>query len=152
MDINYFMQDLTELVAVVVALAIPIVIAVLAYLRKRNETDKRTQVLLKALEKNNGTLPEDLIAGLNETKRSIKEQLLGNLRWGIRLGVAGLALVVTSLIRMFSNPELLDGDGNNLMAIGGVLLVVGIAEVVYYFIGRHQLHDEIEAEEKQLKK
>lgn len=150
MDINYFMQDLTELVAVVVALAIPIVIAVLAYLRKRNETNKRTQVLLKALEKNNGTLPEDLIAGLNETKRSIKERLLGNLRWGIRLGVAGLALVVTSLIRMFSNPELL--DGHNLMAIGGVLLVVGIAEVVYYFIGRHQLHDEIEAEEKQLKK
>ena len=78
----YWSSDLTDLIAVVVALSIPIVIAVLVYRHKVNETNKRTQVLLSALENNAGAVPEEIIKGLNTPKKSLKERLLGKLQGG----------------------------------------------------------------------
>ena len=145
----YFMKELTELVAVVLVLALPIVIAVLIYRHKRNDTDKRSQVLLTALEKNAGSLPEDLLKSLNQPRKSIKERLLGKLLLGILGSVAGLGLVISAFIICGNDREAM--AFNSPLVFGVVVLAVGVAFLVYYFIGRKELRNEIEAEENNLK-
>lgn len=137
----YWSSDLTDLIAVVVALSIPIVIAVLVYRHKVNETNKRTQVLLSALEKNAGAVPEEIIKGLNTPKKSLKERLLSKLLWGLVCTILGLGFI----IRHYVSPA----DCGNELGIGGVaLLAVGVAFLIYYFVGRRTLKKEIEAEDK----
>lgn len=142
----WFLDELTGMIAAVVALSIPIVIAVLVYRHKVNETNKRTQVLLSALEKNAGAVPEEIIKGLNTPKKSLKERLLGKLQWGLLCGIAGLGIVISSTVSYFVRGRgFYDGE---TCVLGMVVLSVGIAFLVYYFVGRRELQKEIEAEDK----
>lgn len=143
----YWSSDLTDLIAVVVALSIPIVIAVLVYRHKVNETNKRTQVLLSALEKNAGAVPEEIIKGLNTPKKSLKERLLGKLLWGIFFSLAGLGLIIAAIVEYCA--EICGEFDADALAIGLILMAVGAAFLVYYFVGRRTLKKEIEVEEKE---
>lgn len=142
----WFLDELTGMIAAVVALSIPIVIAVLVYRHKVNETNKRTQVLLSALEKNAGAVPEEIIKGLNTPKKSLKEQLLGKLQWGIFFSLAGLGLIIAAIVEYCAG--ICDEFDADALAIGLILMAVGAAFLVYYFVGRRALRKEIEAEDK----
>lgn len=118
-------------------MATPIIIAFLIYKRKTNETNKRSQVLLSAIEKNNGTLPTELLKSLEHSGKQVKQRLLASLKWGVAFSCIGLSILVLAAIS--------GGDG---LVIGLILLSVGIGFLVYYFAGRRMLKPEIEAEER----
>ena len=97
---------------------------------------------MAALEKDSGTVPEELINSLNKPKKSLKERLLSKLLWGLVCTILGLGFI----IRHYVSPA----DCGNELGIGGVaLLAVGVAFLIYYFVGRRTLKKEIEAEEKE---
>ena len=142
-------DDLTGLIAAVLLLSLPIWIALFVYRHKVNATNKRTQVILTALEKNEGSLPEELIKSINEPKKSIKERLLGKLLLGILCSLAGLGLIIAVIVEYCTGSrEYLDAD---FLAIGLIIMAAGVAFLVYYFIGRRALQAEIEAEERKAK-
>lgn len=142
-------DDLTGLIAAVLLLSLPIWIALFVYRHKVNATNKRTQVILTALEKNEGSLPEELIKSINEPKKSIKERLLGKLLLGILCSLAGLGLIIAVIVEYCTGArEYFDADG---LALGLVIMAAGVAFLVYYFIGRRALQAEIEAEERNAK-
>ena len=142
-------DDLTGLIAAVLILSLPIWIAIFVYRHKVNATNKRTQVILTALEKNEGSLPEELIKSINEPKKSIKERLLGKLLLGILCSLAGLGLIIAVIVEYCTGSrEYLDAD---FLAIGLIIMAAGVAFLVYYFIGRRALQAEIEAEERKAK-
>ena len=142
-------DDLTGLIAAVLVLSLPIWIAILVYRHKVNATNKCTQVILTALEKNEGSLPEELIKSINEPKKSIKERLLGKLLLGILCSLAGLGLIIAVIVEYCTGArEYLDAD---FLAIGLIVMAAGVAFLVYYFIGRRALQAEIEAEERNAK-
>ena len=142
-------DDLTGLIAAVLILSLPIWIAIFVYRHKVNATNKRTQVILTALEKNEGSLPEELIKSINEPKKSIKERLLGKLLLGILCSLAGLGLIIAVIVEYCTGSrEYLDAD---FLAIGLIIMAAGVAFLVYYFIGRRALQAEIEAEERNAK-
>ena len=142
-------DDLTGLIAAVLILSLPIWIALFVYRHKVNATNKRTQVILTALEKNEGSLPEELIKSINEPKKSIKERLLGKLLLGILCSLAGLGLIIAVIVEYCTGArEYLDAD---FLAIGLIMMAAGVAFLVYYFIGRRALQTEIEAEERKAK-
>ena len=142
-------DDLTGLIAAVLLLSLPIWIALFVYRHKVNATNKRTQVILTALEKNEGALPEELIKSINEPKKSIKERLLGKLLLGILCSLAGLGLIIAVIVEYCTGSrEYLDAD---FLAIGLIIMAAGVAFLVYYFIGRRALQAEIEAEERKAK-
>ena len=143
------LDDLTGLIAAVLVLSLPIWITLFVYRHKMNATNKRTQVILTALEKNEGSLPEELIKSINEPKKSIKERLLGKLLLGILCSVAGLGLVIAVIVEYYSRArEYFDADW---LAIGLIVMAAGVAFLVYYFIGKRALQAEIEAEERKAK-
>ena len=142
-------DDLTGLIAAVLLLSLPIWIALFVYRHKVNATNKRTQVIITALEKNEGSLPEELIRSINEPKKSIKERLLGKLLLGILCSLAGLGLVIAVIVEYCTGArEYLDAD---FLAIGLIIMAAGVAFLVYYFIGKRALQAEIEAEERKAK-
>ena len=143
----YGMDDLTGLIAAVLIFSFPIMIAILVYRHKVNATNKRTQIILTALEKNEGSVPEELLKSLNEPKKSTKERLLWKLLWGILGCLTGLGLIIATIVEYYAN-QCFDTE---LLIYGLVVLAAGVAFLVYYFVGRRALQAEIEAEEQKKK-
>ena len=140
-------DDLTGLIAAVLVLSLPIWIAILVYRHKVNATNKRTQIILTALENNEGSVPEELLKSLNEPKKSTKERLLWKLLWGILGCLTGLGLIIATIVEYYAN-QCFDTE---LLIYGLVVLAAGVAFLVYYFVGRRALQAEIEAEERKAK-
>lgn len=143
----YGIDDLTGLIAAVLIFSFPIMIAILVYRHKVNATNKRTQIILTALEKNEGSVPEELLKSLNEPKKSTKERLLWKLLWGILGCLTGLGLIIATIVEHYAN-QCFDTE---LLIYGLVVLAAGVAFLVYYFVGRRALQAEIEAEERKAK-
>ena len=64
--------------------------------------------------------------------------MLSKLVLGISFGMVGLGILILSIITL----------DVGVASVALVLLSVGIGFLAYYFIGRRQLRQEIEAEEK----
>ena len=143
----YGIDDLTGLIAAVLIFSFPIMIAILVYRHKVNATNKRTQIILTALEKNEGSVPEELLKSLNEPKKSTKERLLWKLLWGILGCLTGLGLIIATIVEYYAN-QCFDTE---ILIYGLVVLAAGVAFLVYYFVGRRALQAEIEAEEQKKK-
>ena len=133
-----------DIVICAIIFSIPILIAILSYRRKVNDTNKRAEVALAALEKSNGTVPEELMKSLNKPQKSLKERLLGKLLWGLSFTIFGAVLFVAKIVRYNA------GTTDEIISLGGIaLLALGIGYLVYYFVGRRMLSKEIEAEERE---
>ena len=95
----WWLSDISDIVACVLIFSLPILIAILIYRRKVNDTNKRAEVALAALEKGSGEMPEELMKSLNKPQKSIKERLLGKLLWGLSFTIFGAVLLVAKIVR-----------------------------------------------------
>jgi hypothetical protein len=103
--------------------------------------------MLKAIENGATVDPSFFESSKKKEKRlrTRKEKLHDNLTGAAVCTAIGIALILIKVI--FYLP---DDDDISLMLIGGaVLLAIGIANFVIYFIGMKAFASEIEAEEKQ---
>ena len=111
---------------------------------RQNETNRKTEVMLKAIE-SGATIDPNLLKPQTEQK-SLKEKLLGRLTGACVTSLLGVAFLVGGLV--------LDWDMAFMpietSLLGGILLAVGIALFVTYFAGKNMLAKEIEAEETAL--
>ena len=131
---------------------LPIVMSWLDTRRKMNETDVRKQIVLAAIEKNKETDVEDLLKKMAPKRKLLKEKLLTKLLLGWVIALVGLGLIGFRVWYSYTD------DPNHgfleflsfLALIGSVLLAIGLAFVIYYFVGKRLLAKEIEAEEKKL--
>lgn len=137
------------LVPIAVCCVLPIMVVWLTLRNKKNETDKRTQIVLAAIEKNPEIDIEDLLKKMAPKKKLLKEKLLEKLQWGCIFTFLGIGLLGISLFIDYSggaNPDRL-----HMMYIGGgICFALGIAYLINYFLGKRMLAKEIEAEEQRL--
>lgn len=113
---------------------------------KANETNKRTEVLLAAIEKNSDLDIEDLIRKMNPKPKATKERLMSRLLWGLVFIAIGTSTLLSALYQ-----DNLGGAGPEYFPIycgSGCLLLIGISFVAVFFISKRMLAKEIEAEEK----
>ena len=143
------MNELIEsLIPIVCAGVLPIMVVWFIVRRKMNETNKRTQIILAAIEKNPEMDIEEFLKKI-EPKKLLKEKLLTKLLWGFLTSFIGLGLI---LFGIYLNTNNIGGTEDPLTAIcfGFILMVIGIAFFIYYAMGKRMLAKEIEAEEKAL--
>ena len=143
----WFIDDFTGLLFILLVFGFPVIWTVFDYIRKVNETNKRTQIILTAIEKSADSVPEELINSLNKPKISTKERLLGKLMRGIICIIVGIGTIVMTIIHYCTSGETFDDNGIAL-GCGLAVLAVGVAFLIYYFIGRRWLRSEIEEENK----
>ena len=140
-----------DLVGIVVPVAcgcvLPIVVIWLSVREKMNETKKRTQIALAAIEKNPELDLEDLLRKISPKQKLLKEKLLRKLLWGCLTSMMGLGLIGFGVFLGIKN---MGGDDDPLTSVcfGLMLLAIGIAFLISYFVGRKLLAREMEAEER----
>lgn len=131
-----------------IAVAIIVIVAYSRY--RKNELEKRSQIVLTAIEKGSCDVPEELQKALNKPQKSLKERLLGKFLMGILCGLSGVGLIIAEFFMYDSDRREFEDDGLFLV-LGVVLLAVGVAFLIYYYVGKRELSSEIEREEGQLK-
>lgn len=118
----------------------PVLVVWLVGRVKRNETNRKAEIMLKALD-NSEKIDEDFIKSLRG-ENSLKKKLLNRLTGACVTSLIGFAFLLYFI---------LIGDADSQVVLAGVILfAVGIALFIVYFVGKKMMAKEIEAEEKQL--
>lgn len=138
-------------VPVFVCVVLPIVIVWLVARTRQHETNRKAEIMLKAIE---AGVPVDMSQFEPEKKKgskSIKQELLDKLNGAIITGLMGIGFLVLGILRV-----VITDFGRNMfinkfwLPAGAVLLAVGIGLFISYFVGKKMLAKEIEAEENAL--
>ena len=138
------------LIPIFICVVLPIFIVWLVTRARQHETDKKTEVMLKAIESGAQIDPE-LFKTKQPRTRGIKEELLDKFTGACVTSFMGIGFLVISFLS--SNNT---GWANGLWFIktaplaGAILLAVGAALFLSYLVGKRTLAKEIEAEEKKL--
>ena len=137
---------LGTLTAIIVPLGIvvvlPIAIAYIAYKKKQHETNKRSEIVMAAIEKNSDIDVQEFLSKLNPPQKTYKERMLDRLHqeilWGTICLIGGavciIATVTTSLINGYEGMDI------GFLAIFGIVpLATGIGLLVAYKSGKKSL-------------
>lgn len=138
------MRDI--IVPIGICVVLPVMLVWLVTRVRRNEIDKKTEVMLKAIE-SGATIDSDLFKEAPKKRKSTKERLLNRLICGCAASIIGAALTAIGIIPWMT---LEDDTFSPLLIFGGISLAVGIALFIGFFVGRKMLAKEMEAEEKSL--
>ena len=145
---NYvvLMESIVKIIAIICGIGLPVLIVWLDNRKKTNETNQRTQIVLAAIEKNAETDVEDLLKKMAPQKKLLKEKLLTKLLWGCILTLLGLALIIFGCYLIAGHQDY----RNPFILFGPLLLPIGIAFLVNYYVGKKMLAKELEAERAKL--
>lgn len=142
-----FAEDILKPIGICVVL--PIIIVWLNMRRKTNETNRRTEVLLAAIEKNPDMDMEDLIRKMNPKSKTTKERLMGRLLWGLVFIAIGTSLLLSALYQDYQGGASVDYFA--IYSGCGCVLLIGISFVAVFFISKRMLAKEIEIEAEEEK-
>ena len=141
------MEALSDfLIPIFVAVVLPITIVWIVSRTRQNEINRKTEIMLKAIEKGQ-PIDTDMFKMEPKKSQSVKAQLLGRLTGACVTSLLGIAFIIISLLK---GDSLKDSVSGFMFIPGGILLAIGIALFIIYFIGKNMLAKEIEAEEKAL--
>lgn len=124
-----------SIVPVFVCVLMPALIVWLCIRPRINETNKRAQVLLSALERKDDIDLTTLVGLLNSQRKSPKEKQQMRLTRGCICCCVAIALFI--YIAVIQNMEGIDVDIDDVSAFlltGFVLAAVGIAYIIVYFL------------------
>ena len=134
------------LVPIFVCVVLPVTIVWLITRARQNETNRKTEVMLKAIEAG-ATVDANLFKNSKDSL-TIKERLLKRLTGGCIFSLMG---VVFTIIGLVNRNMALDNDAFTIPVLfGGIFFAIGVAHLVVFYVGRKMLAKEMEAEEKSL--
>ena len=145
LEISAFMS---LLIPIVCGGILPIFAIWMGIRKEINESKNRTQVLLSAIEKNPDVDIEELMTKISPKKKLLKEKLLNKLLAGCITSFLGIGLLGYTAYAGYVGGSNSD-DIKGLCLAGIVLLGVGIALFINYYVGKKMLAKEMEAEEAQ---
>ena len=128
---------------------LPIMVVWLIIRESMNKTNQRTQIVLAAIEKNPDMDIEELMKKISPKKKLLKEKLLSKLLWGGIIAFLGIALLGYCIVQGYVG-GMPTAALQQFSLFGAVLLGIGIAFLINYYVGRKLLAKEINAEEKLL--
>lgn len=130
------------IVPIAICVVLPVSIVFLATWREYNKDNKRTEILMKAIESNKeidaNKLAESLGSPNSQNQKS--DILSKRLLRGLMFSFIGLALIIGSLV-VFSNGGFGDTPEFGLMS-GAVLLAIGISYLIVYWVTNRQKQKE----------
>ena len=138
-------------VPVFICVILPVVVVWLVTRAKQNETNRKAEIMLKAIEAGVPVDMEQFKSAKKKAPVSIKQELLDKLNGACITSLMGIGFLTLGILRVV----IMDFGRNTLLnkfwlPAGCVLLAVGIGLFISYFVGKKLLAKEIEAEEKKL--
>ena len=142
------MSFFDALVPICICVVLPVLVVWLISRVRRNETDRKAEIMLKALE-NGATIDADFFKSQSHQKM-LKERLLGRLTGACVTGLLSVVFLTIGIIYFSRIGWDLDDPFLIFLIVGGALLAVGIALFLVYLTGKRFLAKEIDAEEKRI--
>ena len=130
-----------------VVVVLPVMVVWLVTRARLKKNEQKMAVLVKAIE-NGVDIDPALLVSETEGGRNTKMNLVRKLTTGVICAIIGLAVLICTQLDAFEGVAGIE----MLYIIGGVLIAVGAAYILAFFVGRKYLAPEIEAEEKKLQK
>jgi len=139
------------LVPIFICVILPIAIVWLVVRARKHEMDKKTEIMLKAIE--NGAQVDPQLFKTKQSTRSIKQELMDKFTGACVTSFMGIAFLTIGLLNR-SNPGMFKGLWflETALTAGAILLAIGFALFFSYLVSKRTLAKEIEAEEKNLEK
>lgn len=142
-------MDFNFLIPIGICIVLPVTIVWLIMRTSQNETNRKAEIMLKAIEAG-ATIDPNLFKDEKNEPKSTKERLLKYLIAACVTMFPGLVLFAIGLFSCikfrFEFPDTL------ILTGGGILIAIGTAFLIVYRTGMKLLAKEIEAEEKSLTK
>ena len=135
------------LLPIFVMVVLPVMVVWLVTRARLKKNEQKMAVLVKAIE-NGVDIDPALLVSETECGRNTKMKLVRKLTTGVICAIIGLAVLICTQLDAFEGVAGIE----MLYIIGGVLIAVGAAYILAFFVGRKYLAPEIEAEEKKLQK
>ena len=135
------------LLPIFVVVVLPVMVVWLVTRARLKKNEQKMAVLVKAIE-NGVDIDPALLVSETEGGRNTKMKLVRKLTTGVICAIIGLAVLICTQLDAFEGVAGIE----MLYIIGGVLIAVGAAYILAFFVGRKYLAPEIEAEEKKLQK
>ena len=137
------------IIPIAVCVILPIMIVWLVQRTVTNRVNKNAEIILKAIE-NNSTIDADaLVNALGRRAKSAREILNKRLLRGCMFSLIGVALVISDVVMYCTSS---DPEDNDLLAIfmilSGVLLAIGIAYLIVYYVTRRDVDTETKESER----
>ena len=85
-------MDLDILMPLGICVVLPVMIVWLVMRTRQNETNKKTEVMLKAIE-SGATVDTEFFKSQQREQKTIKERLLSRLTWGSMFSLIGVFLL-----------------------------------------------------------
>ena len=141
------------LIPIGICVVLPVMIVWLINRTHQNETNRKTEIMLKAIE-SGATIDADFFKAQQEQKgpRTIKERLLRRLTGGCVFTLMGVAFALIGLVNRSMMADIhMSNDAFTMPCIlGGIFFSIGIAHLIVFFVGKKMLAKEMEAEAKAL--
>lgn len=135
------------LLPIFMMVVLPVMVVWLVTRARLKKNEQKMAVLVKAIE-NGVDIDPALLVSDTEGGRNTKMKLVRKLTTGVICAIIGLAVLICTQLDAFEGVAGIE----MLYIIGGVLIAVGAAYILAFFVGRKYLAPEIEAEEKKLQK
>lgn len=131
------------MVPISICAILPISIVLIVFIASMYTEKRRAEVLIKAIESNNGIDADKLAEAFGKPKKTARENLNTRLLLGCIFSFVGIVFCVLGVISILSNGGFESSTGSNFMPliIGGCSLAIGLSFLVVYFVTRKQVKD-----------
>jgi magnesium-transporting ATPase (P-type) len=135
------------MVPIGICVILPVSIVMLYLRARKHETNKRTEILLAAIEKNAEIDVEDFLAKMAPPKKSIKQMLVTKLMWGSIITAIGAGAMGYTIYADVIG-EMPVRFLHNCYLFSALILLVGVAILIVFFVSKKMLAKELRGEEE----
>lgn len=140
------MEEIVALfIPIGIGVVLPIMIVWLNVKGKNHQIDKKTEIILKAIENGQEVDPELFSEPNDEKFGATKKMLVNRLQTGVIFSLLGLVFILCSFFDLTMIPN------NFQVLLGGIILALGAGFLVAFFVGRKMLAAEMREEENRMK-
>lgn len=142
---EHLIYPLKALLESIAWLAAIVLVAWFYFRYKKQQEDRRTDLMMKALEKSDN--PDEVLRNMQKPQKSLRERLVVRAGWGWGLTIVGAILVVMPFIYgivMTSNGGVWEDvfdDAGPFSFIGAVPLGIGLGFLLSYRAGKKMLKE-----------
>ena len=135
------MNELAEiLLPLGVSVVLPVFIVWLVTRARQNEINKKTEIMLKAIE--SGVAIDANLFNEQKGSKTIKERFIMRLAGGCIFALMGIFFTVIGFLNRDATTSI----------FGGVFFAIGIGLLIVFFVGKKMMAREMEAEAKEMEK
>ena len=143
----FLIQEFGDIIKpICIFVVLPIVLLLLYLRNKRYESEKRTEIVMAAIEKNGDIDVQEFFKNLNKPKKSVREKMILQLHWEVLLGtvftIFGLVVFIVLAV-LAVGFGITKGDDVIAMSccLGIPALALGAGLLIAYFSGRKMMKE-----------